>query len=283
MSTQEQLAVSYDISNDFYRLWLDQRMIYSCAVFNHETESLEQAQTNKLRWMHDAAKLSPKSRVLDIGCGWGGNLDFLAVDMRVQDVTGITLSRAQYEEIKQKSTSGVTAHCVSYKDFEPNQPYDGLISIGMFEHLATPEQARSGESMHIYRDYFRRAWEWTKKGSWFALQTVIGARLPRDRSAVQAIGWTTYNVFPGAISPRLETVVASVSPRWEIVELRTRREHYERTAREWLKRLMLHEETIRRRWGPQLFEDYRRYLGACVMAFRDGYQSLAQIALKRVD
>ena len=81
MSTQEQLAVSYDVSNDFYRLWLDQRMIYSCALFNNETESLEQAQINKLKWMHDAAKLSSKSRVLDIGCGWGGNLDFLAADM----------------------------------------------------------------------------------------------------------------------------------------------------------------------------------------------------------
>ena len=77
--------------------------------------------------------------------------------------------------------------------------------------------------------------------------------------------------------------MASVSPYWEIVDLRTRREHYEKTSGEWLKRLIANEALIRERWGHQLFEDYRRYLEACVMAFRGGYQSLAQFALRRMD
>ena len=283
MSTQEQIAVSYDVSNDFFRLWLDKRMNYSCALFYEDTETLEEAQTNKLRWHYEAAKLSPESHVLDIGCGWGANLTFLATDMGLRDVTGITLSRAQYQEIKQKSQPGVTVRCLSYKDFKPERRFDGIISIGMFEHLATPEQARSGENIGIYRDYFRRAWEWSREGAWFGLQSVIGGRIPRNRKALQDIGWTTYSVFPGAISPRLESVVASVSPYWEIVDLRTRRDHYEKTSAEWLRRLIAHEPTIRERWGATLFEDYRRYLEACVMAFADGYQSLAQFALRRVD
>lgn len=283
MSTQEQIAVSYDVSNEFFRLWLDKRMNYSCALFDEDAETLEEAQTNKLRWHYEAAKLTPDSRVLDIGCGWGANLEFLVRDMRLQDVTGITLSRAQFAELQQKSLPGVTVHCISYKDFTPERPFDGIISIGMFEHLATPEQARSGDSIRIYRDYFRRAWEWSTEGAWFALQTVIGGRIPRNRTALQDIGWTTYSVFPGAISPRLEAVITSVSPYWEIVDLRTRRDHYEKTSAEWLMRLIANEAVIRERWGHRLFEDYRRYLEACVMAFRGGYQSLAQFALRRMD
>jgi cyclopropane-fatty-acyl-phospholipid synthase len=203
--------------------------------------------------------------------------------MGLRDVTGITLSRAQYEEVKQRALPGVKAHCISYRDFTPVRPFDAAVSIGMFEHLATPEQARSGESLTIYRDYFRIVREWTRPGAWFGLQTVVSTQMPRDRAAIREIHWTTRNIFPGAITPRLEAITAAASPYWEIMELHTRREHYERTSKEWLRRLNANEPLIRQRWGDAVFVDYRRYLEACAMAFANGYQSLAQILLRRID
>ncbi|HEX7177078.1 MAG TPA: cyclopropane-fatty-acyl-phospholipid synthase family protein [Pyrinomonadaceae bacterium] len=282
MSTREDIAVTYDVANDFFRLWLDERMMYSCALFEG-TDDLETAQLNKLRYFHDGVRVTPDKRVLDIGCGWGGNLEFLARDMGVRDAVGITLSEAQFEEVRAKAVPGVSVECVSYKDYRPEQKFDAAISIGMFEHVATPEQARSGEQIAVYRDYFRRVWEWTNPGSWFGLQSVISLRIPRDRRDLHRLGWGTSTIFPGAITPRLEAIMASVNPYWEVMEVKTRREHYARTSAEWLRRLKGNEAAIRARWGDELFADYVKYLGGCVMVFDKGYQSLVQILLRRTD
>lgn len=282
MSTREDIAVTYDVANDFFRLWLDERMIYSCALFEG-TDDLETAQVNKLRYFHDGTRLTPDKRVLDIGCGWGGNLEFLARDMGVRDATGITLSEAQFKEVKARAVPGVSVECVSYKDYRPAEKFDAAISIGMFEHVATPEQARSGEHVDVYRDYFRRVWEWTNPGSWFGLQSVISLRIPRDRRDLRFLGWGTSTIFPGAITPRLEAIMASVNPYWEVVEVKTRREHYARTTAEWLRRLKGNEATVRERWGEELFAEYEQYLRGCVMVFDKGYQSLVQILLRRTD
>lgn len=282
MSTQEDIAVTYDVSNDFFKLWLDRRMVYSGALFEG-TDDLEQAQTNKLGFFHDKTHVTPESRVLDIGCGWGSLIEFLSVDMGVRDVTGITLSKAQYDQVRAKNLPGATVECISYLDYRPEKKFDAIISIGMFEHIATPEQARSGEHIALYREYFRLAREWTRPGAYFGLQSVIGALIPRNRQELRDIAWGTYTIFPGAITPRPEAILQAVNPYWEVMEFYTRREHYARTTAEWARRLEDNESLIRERWGDQVFEDYRRYLRGCVMAFEKGYQSLAQVILRRID
>jgi len=102
VSSKSDIAVSYDLSNDFFRLWLDESMNYTCALFDEgphaPTDSLELAQINKLAILHDDAHIRPDMRVLDIGCGWGANLQYLAVDRGVREVHGITLSEAQHQE-----------------------------------------------------------------------------------------------------------------------------------------------------------------------------------------
>lgn len=282
MSTKADIAVTYDVSNEFFNLWLDRRMIYSCALFEG-TDDLEQAQTNKLRWFHDKTRITPEKRVLDIGCGWGGLMEFLAGEMGVRDVNGITLSQAQYSAIREKAAPGVSAELVSYLDYQPQKKFDAIISIGMFEHIATPEQVRGGENIRIYRDYFRRAWGWTTPGAWFGLQSVIGALLPRKREDVQDLGWGTSTIFPGAVTPRPEAIMAAVNPYWEVMEFWTRREHYARTTAVWQQRLQQNESLIRERWGDKTYEDYDRYLGGCVKVFSKGFQSLAQVVLRRID
>lgn len=282
MSTKADIAVTYDVSNEFFNLWLDKRRIYSCALFEG-TDDLEQAQFNKLKFFHDKARVTPDKRVLDIGCGWGGLMEFLATEMGVKDVNGITLSEAQYTAIREKAVPGVSAELVSYLDYKPQKKFDAVISIGMFEHIATPEQVRGGENIRVYRDYFRRAWEWTTPGAWFGLQSVTGALLPRKREDIRDLGWGTTTIFPGAITPRPEAILAAVNPYWEVMELWTRREHYAKTTAAWLDRLQQHEAEIRQRWGDKTFEDYERYLGGCVKVFEKGFQSLAQLVMRRID
>ena len=282
MSTQSDVQVSYDVSNEFFRLWLDKRMNYTCAVFD-ETDDLDVAQERKLAILADFAELKPDHSVLDIGCGWGANVEYLAVERGVRDVHGITLSPAQHDEIVARQIPGVTSHCVNYLDYVPDRQFDAVMSICMIEHVSTPEQARAGEHIALYRDYFRRAHEWTKPGARFALQTILRNRTPRVRQDIVDIGWVTYKIFPGGITPRLEDIITAVNPYWEVIEVKTRRLDYQKTCTEWRRRLRENEADVRSRWGDELFDDYDRYLSTCIRAFERHYQSLAQYQLRRID
>jgi cyclopropane-fatty-acyl-phospholipid synthase len=281
-STKDQVQVSYDVSNEFFRLWLDERMNYTCAVFEG-TDNLEEAQLKKLNIIHDFAHITPEKRVLDIGCGWGANIEFLALDKGVKQVHGVTLSSAQHEEITRRAVPGVTAFCMDFFDYKPEQKYDALTSICMIEHVVSPEEARAGKSVERYRNYFKRAWEITNKGSWFGLQTILRNFVPRNRDDVRDIGWVTYEIFPGGITPRMEDIVQAVNPYWEIMEMKTRREHYGKTCWHWRDRLRKNEALIRQKWGDKTFDDYDRYLSTCVRGFDKHYQSLAQWSLRRID
>src|SRR5438105_1554052 len=101
-SSKNEVQVSYDVSNEFFRLWLDERMNYTCAVYESESQSLEAAQLNKLSILSDFAKVTPDKSVLDIGCGWGACLEYLATARGVKRAVGVTLSSAQAEEVNQR-------------------------------------------------------------------------------------------------------------------------------------------------------------------------------------
>ncbi len=282
MSTQEEVEVSYDVSNEFFRLWLDERMNYTCGLYEG-TDNLEEAQMKKLAWLADAAKIGPETRMLDIGCGWGACLEYMATTRKAKQSTGITLSRSQHAEIQRREIPGVNAECISYVDFAPEEKFDAVTSICMMEHIATPEQVRAGDHIALYRDYFKKAWAWTNPGSWFGLQTILRNRVPRNREHLRDIGWVTQEIFPGGLSLRLEDIMMAVNPYWEIMEVKTRREDYRQTCAEWLRRLRLNEAVIREKWGDKVFDDYDRYLDTCVIGFENHYQSLAQYALRRID
>jgi len=282
MSTQTEVEISYDVSNEFFRLWLDERMNYTCGIYEG-TDNLEEAQMKKLAWLANAANVGPEKRLLDIGCGWGACLEYMATTAGVKDCTGITLSRSQHAEIERRAVPGVHAECISYLDYEPAKKFDSVVSICMMEHIATPEQARKGEHIGLYRDYFKRAWNWTNPGAQFGLQTILRNKVPRNREHLKDIGWVTYKIFPGGLSLRLEDVIQAVNPYWEIMEVKTRREDYGKTCAEWRLRLRNNETLIREKWGDTVFDDYERYLSACVTGFEHHYQSLAQYVLRRID
>lgn len=281
-STQREIEVSYDVSNEFFRLWLDENMHYTSASYLTGDESLEKAQLQKCKILYDYAEMTPDKHVLDIGCGWGANLQYLALDRGVKRSDGITLSTAQAEEIRRRELPGVTAWVCDYKDFVPAQPYDALISIEMVDHLVSPAQAREGQAVDIYRTYFNKVAQWVKPGSCFGFQAILRNKVPRTKKDLQDLQFTADVIFPGGLNPRIEELIMAAHPAWEVMEVRTQRESYGKTTGEWYRRLQLHEKEIRQKWGDQVYADYDRYLSTCVKAFANHWSSDVQMKLRRV-
>ncbi len=278
-STQRDIEVSYDVSNEFFRLWLDENMHYTSASYASGEETLERAQENKARILADYAEAGGGARVLDIGCGWGAMLEYLS-RRGVGEAHGITLSAAQATEIERRAIPSVKAWVCDYKDFVPQEKYDALVSIEMIDHLCSPAQARDGLAVSLYREFFRKCSTWVKPGACFGFQAILRDKVPRTRKDLDDLQFTADIIFPGGLNPRLEDLVMAARPYWEILDLRTQRTSYGRTTAEWLRRLRLHENKIRLAWGDRTFEDYDRYLSTCVRAFEREWSSDVQMKLR---
>src|SRR5688572_12982992 len=288
-STRQEVEIGYDISNEFFRLWLDERMHYTSAVFDEKNTTLEQAQVNKSRILADFAEVTPDSLVMDIGCGWGANLEYLVLERKVKRAHGVTLSRKQHDEIMARKLPGVTTWCIDYREHKPQEKYDALISIEMIDHLVSPAQQKEGLAVSIYRDYFNTLSTWVKPGACFGFQAILRDRVPRTRKDLEDLKFTADVIFPGGLNPRLEELVAAAGQSWEIVELKTRREDYGKTTAEWLRRFRLNEKKIKEKWGAMKMSDgetvwnnYERYLSTCVRAFANHWSSDVQMKLRHI-
>jgi len=280
MATQLEIEHSYDVGNDFFRLWLDESMNYSCGVWDGAA-SLEEAQDSKLALLSRFAHVGRETTVLDVGCGWGANLQYLS-EHGVRSAHGITLSPSQRDEILRRELPGVTVDVVDYRKFAPVTPFQAAISICMFEHIATPEQALRGEHLSIFRNYFSLVHRWTAPGSWFGFQSIVVDKVPR-RSDLRDIATATRKVLPGSKCARFEEIVRASSQKWELMTAVTRRTDYVRTCEEWLARLESSRSEIEVRWGSEVYQDYEHYLATCIRAFSERYLSLVQIAFRRND
>ncbi len=280
-STQSEIEVAYDISNDFFKLWLDSNMHYTSAVFTRDDESLEDAQENKARVLYDFAEITPEKRVCDIGCGWGSMLDHV-VRRGCKEAIGISLSTEQTEWANARNHPNAKFVVQDYHTYSPAEPFDALVSVEMIDHLCSPAQAREGKAVDIYRAYFNKLATWVKPGSCFGFQAILRNRVPRKRQDLLDLQFTADVIFPGGLNPRLEELIMAVNPSWEIETLHTRRTHYGRTTAEWLRRMRLHEAHIRKTWGNQVFDDYDRYLSTCVRGFANHWSSDVQMKLRRI-
>jgi cyclopropane-fatty-acyl-phospholipid synthase len=290
-STREEVEIGYDISNEFFRLWLDERMHYTSAVYDEQNTTLEAAQRNKSKWLADFAEVTPEKLVMDIGCGWGANLEYLALDRKVARTHGVTLSRAQHDEIMARKLPGVTVWCEDYRDFKPGEKYDALTSIEMIDHLVSPAQQQLGLAVPIYREYFNTLATWVKPGACFGFQAILRDRVPRNRKDLEDLKFTADVIFPGGLNPRLEELVAAAGQSWEIIQLNTRRVDYGKTTAEWLRRFRLNKEKIMASgWGSKVMSNgetvwtnYDRYLSTCVKAFANHWSSDVQMKLRLKD
>jgi len=262
----------YDVSNDFYRLWLDREMIYSCAYFTDRAEELDRAQQNKLDYLCRKLRLRPGERLLDIGCGWGGLLRHAATHFGVEGV-GITLSHPQAELANERfHAAGLADRCralvCDYREFQPKAPFDKIVSVGMCEHVG---EKPLGE-------YFRCAWQLLKQGGAFLNHGIAAGTDYLDSG--RRTSFIHNYVFPdGELLPISPTLHTAESAGFEVRDVESLREHYALTLRHWVRRLEAHRAAAMRLIGETGYRIWQLYMAGSAYGFTRGRLNLYQALL----
>ena len=270
------IAYHYDVSNDFYRLWLDENMVYSCAYFKDRTDSLEQAQMQKLDHVLRKIHLQPGQHLLDIGCGWGA-LILRAAEKFGAHCTGITLSRHQQELARERiAAAGLTDRCqvllADYRDMDGQ--FERITSIGMFEHVG----------LKNLRGYFAKLRDLLTDDG-IALNHGITSTDP-DSGEVAWGGGTFIHryVFPHGELPHISLAVREMGAAGlEVADVENLRRHYALTLRHWAQRYESAAERIRAMVGETRYRIWRMYLAGCAYSFDHAWTSIYQILAVKSD
>lgn len=252
----------YDVSNDFYRLVLGPTMTYSCAVFEHESDSLERAQTNKYELISRKLALRPGNRLLDIGCGWGGMVIHAARHHGVRAV-GITVSRPQADLAEKRVAEAGLADQIEirlqdYRDVDDG-PFDAISSIGMFEHVGRA----------LLATYFDKTRSLLRPGGRL-LNHAISQSGPSRRSRVRRRGFIHNYVFPDGELLEVGGVVSAIQQiGLEVRHVEGLREHYARTLRHWVSNLETNWDEAVAHVGPGRARVWRLYMAASAVSFED--------------
>lgn len=270
------ISYHYDLSNDFYALWLDSRMIYSCAYFPSGAEDLETAQTAKLQHLCRKLRLKPGERLLDVGCGWGGLALFAAREYGAE-VYGITLSRAQLELGRQRVLDeGLQAQVelalLDYRDLAQDGRFDKVVSVGMFEHVGHANLPL----------YCRQLFGAVRPGG-LVLNHGITARHVDERQVARGAGdFIGRYVFPYGELPHLARLSADLSAAGlEVVDVESLRLHYARTLQLWSDNLEAHLAQAAALVPEKALRIWRLYLAGCAHGFRRGWVNLHQVLASR--
>jgi cyclopropane-fatty-acyl-phospholipid synthase len=282
-ASAEAISFHYDVGTEFYRLWLDPQLIYSAARWRGPLDArssmlrtLEAAQLAKLDFHLDGVRVDECESLLDIGCGWGAVMR-RALDRGVRRAVGLTLSNDQQAHIRAQQWPGAEVRYESYEVFAPEQPFDGIISVGAFEHFVRPGY-EPAHRQAIYRNFFERCRGWLRKDGNLSLQSICWGYVDR---AYAAKAVPTY-VFPDSDLPWPNEVFEAANPSFEIVYAESRGEDYALTLREWLKRLRAHKaEIIADHGGERIFDHYEKYLRRCIYAFENKTVTLMRFVMTR--
>jgi cyclopropane-fatty-acyl-phospholipid synthase len=268
------ISFHYDVSNDFYALWLDEQMVYSCAYYEDASQSLEQAQRNKLDHICRKLRLKPGERLLDIGCGWGALICRAAEHYGVT-AHGITLSQNQYDYAQRTIEhrgleQKVSVELLDYRDLQDEACYDKIVSVGMFEHVGLKNLPA----------YFEIAHRLLKPGGLF-----LNHGITSDEGGWKKTVSTEFinrYVFPDGQLETISTVQQSIeNAGFEIHDVEGLRQHYALTLREWVKRLDAHHEKALEYVTEPIYRIWRLYMAACAMQFEEGNTGIYQILASR--
>ena len=269
----------YDLSDAFYRLFLDRDLVYSCAYFQSGSESLEEAQRAKLELVCRKLQLAPGERFLDVGCGWGALLAHAARRHGVRG-TGITRSENQLAEARRRlgEAPGPPLASVAgddYRSLRPDRPFDKVASVGMMEHVGREHLA----------DYFGAMWRLTRPGGLFLNHAIADAA-----DGARTVPWASQRgggfigryIFPDSDLVPLGLVVAAAERvGFEVRDVESLREHYAATLSAWLSRLEERSRDAVALVGERRTRAYRLYLATSAAAFRLGRISVFQLLLAR--
>jgi cyclopropane-fatty-acyl-phospholipid synthase len=268
----------YDVSNDFYRLWLDRQMVYSCAYFQSPRDDLDAAQEQKLDYICRKLRLRAGQRLLDIGCGWGALVLHAAEHFGVR-ADGITLSESQAKRGRARiAKTGLGNRAkIELRDYrettaEGGELYDAIVSVGMAEHVGRERLP----------DYFAAAYRALKPGGVFLNQAIgediIARPGNRDTSFIEQY------VFPDGDIPPLPIMLrAAESSGFEIRDMENLREHYALTLRHWLRRLEAHHDEALHYVDETTYRIWRLYIAGSAHGFRSGHIAVYQTLLAKLD
>ncbi|WP_409277744.1 C17 cyclopropane fatty acid synthase CfaB [Pseudomonas defluvii] len=266
------ISYHYDLSNDFYQLWLDQEMVYSCAYFKTGSETLEQAQQDKLEHLCRKLRLQRGEYLLDVGCGWGGLARFAAREFGAR-VMGITLSKEQLklgrERVKAEGLEQqVDLKILDYRDLPQDGRFDKVVSVGMFEHVGHANLAL----------YCQRLFGAVREGG-LVMNHGITAKHIDGRPVGRGAGeFIDRYVFPHGELPHLSMISAYISDAGlEVVDVESLRLHYARTLHFWSDRLEAKLDEAGRLVPERALRIWRLYLAGCSYAFAKGWINLHQI------
>ena len=267
----KEVSSHYDLGNEFYKLWLDPTMSYSCAYFKHEDDTLEQAQRNKVDYILEKLYLKEGMTLLDIGCGWGFLLIEAAKKYGVKGY-GCTLSKEQWkkgqERIKAEGLEGqVQIELVDYRDLEDKGLlFDRIVSVGMMEHVG-----RSN-----YATYMETANHLLKDGGIFLLHTITG------HDEVVSEPWIRKYIFPGGTLPSLRELIShAYDADFRVLDVESLRRHYYRTLMCWYHNFQKVHETVAGWKNEDFVRMWDLYLAGCAAAFYIGYIDIHQVLMTK--
>lgn len=268
---KKEVTSHYDIGNDFYRLWLDETMSYSCGYFKRAGDSLFEAQVQKVDHILDKLHLEKGMTLLDIGCGWGFLLKRAAQHYGVKGV-GITLSEEQYrqfsEEIRdQHMEDRLEVKLMDYRDLEKSGlSFDRVVSVGMLEHVGRGN----------YECFLQNVEAVLKPEGLFLLHYISAQEEhPGDP-------WIKKYIFPGGTIPSLREIIG-LMPEYRLytLDVESLRRHYTQTLLCWRENFLKHREEIVQRYGEEFTRMWELYLASCAATFHNGVIDLHQILVSK--
>jgi cyclopropane-fatty-acyl-phospholipid synthase len=258
------ISYHYDLGDDFYTLFLDKTLTYSCGYFDNETDSLEQAQLNKYEHICRKLALQPDEKLVDIGCGWGGMLIYAAQNYGISGL-GNTLSSNQYESAKTRIRElglqdRIEVVLADYRQITGE--FDKFVSIGMFEHVGK-------EFIPVYMQTVSKL---LKKGGTGLLHTIgKNTESPSDP-------WIMKYIFPGGYIPKLSEIVREMGrSAFQIMDVENLRFHYGHTLDRWADNYEKNVEKVLCMFDESFVRMWRLYLHACSAGFKYGSSRLYQI------
>lgn len=267
--SKQDVQSHYDVGNDFYQLWLDATMTYSCAYFKSPDDTLEQAQMNKVH--HIIHKLDPQAgrTLLDIGCGWG-TLMLTAAEEYGLKVTGITLSQEQYDYVKQQISERhledvADIQLTDYRELK-HEPFDYVTSVGMFEHVGKENLAL----------YFNTVAKYLKDDG----VALIHGITRQQGGATNA--WLTKYIFPGGYVPGLvENLQHIIDSGLQVVDVEPLRRHYQHTLEIWDKNFNQQREKVAKLQDKRFIRMWDLYLQAAAASFESGNIDVMQYLISK--
>ncbi len=268
---KEKIEYHYDVSNDFYKLFLDSNLIYSCAYFKHDDDTLDQAQQNKLDHILNKIQLRQGDRLLDVGCGWGAMI--IRAAQRGAHAVGVTLSQNQYAYAKGRIDElGLSSRCEvrlqDYRDVSEVGGYDKIVSVGMFEHVG----------MKNLPLYFAKMHALLKDGGALLMHGITATNPDRRQVGRGAGDFIDKYVFPDGDLPHVSDVMrAMANEGFEVVDAESLRRHYAKTLTHWAHRIDAKPAEACAIAGEKRYRIWRVYLAGSAYGFRENWMNIHQM------